>query len=50
VGNGGRIQWVSGRLGEAPAYAGTFSSLPETAELQQFISFSTCCKRAALLD
>jgi len=21
--NGGRIQWVSGRLGEAPAYAGT---------------------------
>jgi len=27
-----------------------FSSLPETAELQQFISFSTCCKRAVLLD
>jgi hypothetical protein len=23
VGNGGRIQWVSGRPGEAPAYAGT---------------------------
>jgi hypothetical protein len=23
VGNGGRVQWVSGRLGEAPAYAGT---------------------------
>ena len=23
VGNGGRIQWVSGRSGEAPAYAGT---------------------------
>jgi SnoaL-like domain len=23
LGNGGRIQWVSGRLGEAPAYAGT---------------------------
>jgi hypothetical protein len=22
-GNGGRIQWVSGRAGEAPAYAGT---------------------------
>ena len=22
-GNGGRIQWVSGRPGEAPAYAGT---------------------------
>jgi hypothetical protein len=23
VGNGGRVQWVSGRSGEAPAYAGT---------------------------
>ena len=23
VGNGGRIQWVSGRPGESPAYAGT---------------------------
>jgi hypothetical protein len=22
-GNGGRVRWVSGRLGEAPAYAGT---------------------------
>jgi hypothetical protein len=23
LGNGGRLQWVSGRAGEAPAYAGT---------------------------
>ena len=23
LGNGGRIQWVAGRTGEAPAYAGT---------------------------
>jgi hypothetical protein len=23
LGNAGRVQWVSGRLGEAPAYAGT---------------------------
>jgi hypothetical protein len=23
VGNGGRVQWVEGRPGEAPAYAGT---------------------------
>ena len=23
LGNGGRLQWVSGRPGEAPAYAGT---------------------------
>jgi hypothetical protein len=23
LGNGGRLQWISGRPGEAPAYAGT---------------------------
>jgi hypothetical protein len=23
LGNGGRVQWVSGRFGESPAYAGT---------------------------
>ena len=23
LGNGGRVKWVAGRLGEAPAYAGT---------------------------
>jgi ketosteroid isomerase-like protein len=23
LGNGGRVQWVSGRSGEAPEYAGT---------------------------
>jgi hypothetical protein len=23
VGDGGRVQWVSGRVGEAPAYGGT---------------------------
>jgi hypothetical protein len=28
LGDGGRIRWVSGRRGEAPAYAGTDSSLP----------------------
>ena len=41
LGNGGRIQWVSGRPGEAPAYAGTISSLPGMAGLPPFISFST---------
>jgi hypothetical protein len=30
LGNGGRIRWVSGRSGEAPAY-GLISSLPATA-------------------
>jgi len=23
LGNGGRLEWVAGRLGEAPVYAGT---------------------------
>jgi hypothetical protein len=41
VGNGGRVQWVSGHPGEAPAYAGTDSSLPGMAGLPPFIFFST---------
>src|SRR5690348_14766472 len=41
TGNGGRVRWVAGRLGEAPAYAGTDSSLPGTDGLPPFISFST---------
>jgi hypothetical protein len=41
VGDGGRVQWVSGRPGEAPAYTGTDASLSETAGLPTFISFST---------
>jgi hypothetical protein len=40
-GNGGRVRWVSGRPGDAPAYAGLISSLPGTAGLPPFISFST---------
>ena len=40
-GNGGLVRWVSGRPGEAPAYAGTDSSLPGTAGLPPFIFFST---------
>ena len=39
LGDGGRVKWVSGRPGEAPAYAGT--ALPGTAGLPPFISFST---------
>ena len=41
LGNGGRVQWVSGRPGEAPAYAGTDFIIAETAGLPPFISFST---------
>jgi len=39
VGNGGRIQWVSGRPGDAPAYAGTDFIIAWTAGLQPFIFF-----------
>ena len=41
LGNGGRIPWVSGRLGEAPAYAGTDFIIAGTAGLPPFISSST---------
>jgi hypothetical protein len=41
LGNGGRVKWVAGRPGEAPAYAGTISSLSGTAGLPPSISFST---------
>ena len=43
VGNGGRVPWVSGRPGDAPAYAGPNSSSPGTAGLPLFISSSTSC-------
>jgi hypothetical protein len=41
TGNGGRVRWVAGRPGEAPAYAGLTSLLPAMAGLPPFISFST---------
>jgi hypothetical protein len=40
-GNGGLVRWVSGRPGEAPLTPGPISSLPGTAGLPPFISFST---------
>ena len=39
LGNGGRIQWVAGRPGEAPAAAGLISSSHRTAGLPPFIFF-----------
>ena len=33
VGNGGRLQWVSGRPGDAPAYAGTDFIIPRDGRI-----------------
>ena len=41
LGNGGRIQWVSGRPGEVTAYAGTDFIIAGTAGLPSFICSST---------
>jgi hypothetical protein len=40
-GNGGRIQWVAGRPGEAPAYAGTDFITVRNGRIAALISFST---------
>jgi hypothetical protein len=48
VGKGGRVQWVSGRPGEAPAYAVLISSLLGTAGLRPFIFFSTGCNSPSI--
>ena len=41
LGNGGRVRWVSGRLVRRQRTPGLISSLPGTAGLPPFISFST---------
>jgi hypothetical protein len=42
LGDGGRVKWVAGRPGEAPAYAGTdFIIAPGRPDCRPFISFST---------
>jgi hypothetical protein len=41
LGNGGRVQWVSGRPGERQRTPGLISSSSGTAGLPPFISFST---------
>ncbi len=41
LGNGGRIQWVSGRPREAPAYAGTDFIIARDGRIAPFIFFST---------
>ena len=41
LGNAGRVQWVSGRPGEPPAYAGTDFIIVRDGRIAAFISFST---------
>jgi hypothetical protein len=41
TGNGGRVRWVEGRPGEAPAYAGTDFIIARDGRIAAFISFST---------
>jgi SnoaL-like domain len=40
VGNGGRTQWVSGRLGEAPAYAGSDFIVAQDGRIAAIYVFS----------
>src|SRR6201992_2131187 len=47
LGNGGRVPWVSGRPGDAPAYAGTDFIIARVAVLPPFISSSTNCPEPA---
>ena len=39
LGNGGRVQWVSGRPGEAPAYAGTDSIIARDDQIAALYLF-----------
>ena len=41
LGNGGRVQWVSGRPGEAPAYAGTDFIIARDGRIAALYLFST---------
>ena len=40
LGDGGRVKWVAGRPGEAPAYAGTDFIIARDGRIAAFISFS----------
>jgi len=43
LGNGGRVRWIAGHPGEAPAYAGTEFIIAREGKLPLSISFSTSC-------
>jgi hypothetical protein len=48
VGNGGRVQWVSGRPGEAPAYAGTDFIIARDGRIAAVYLFSTSCNSPSI--
>jgi len=48
VGNGGRVQWVSGRPGEAPAYAGTDFTIARDGRIAAVYLFSTSCNSPSI--
>jgi hypothetical protein len=48
LGNGGRVQWVSGRPGEAPAYAGTDFIIARDGRIAALYLFFD--KQSSLLD
>jgi len=43
LGNGGRVRWVSGRPGDAPAYAGTDFIIARDGQIAAVYLFSTNC-------
>jgi len=48
VGNGGRVQWRSGRPGEAPAYAGTDFIIARDSRIAAVYLFSTSCNSPSI--
>jgi hypothetical protein len=48
VGNGGRVQWVSGHRGKPPAYAGTDFIIARDGQIAPSIFFSTSCNSPSI--
>jgi hypothetical protein len=46
MGNGARVQWISGRLGEAPAHAGTDFIIARDGRIAVVYFFSTNSRRS----
>ena len=48
VGNGGRVQWVSGRPAEEPAYAGADFIIAREGRIAAVYLFSTSCSSPSI--